>query len=141
MCHQSVGLLARDAEAAGLTTLCLTSALDITQAVNPPRAAFVDYPLGHTVGKPHEPALQRDILRHALQAFTSLTEPGSVKHLPFQWETDNTEWKRQAMLPVDSRLPRHDTPQYQTDDDRQRAEQIDPDGCSVCGGPVAAASE
>lgn len=113
----------------------MTSALDITQAVNPPRAAFVDYPLGHTAGKPHEPALQLELMRHALDAFSTLTEPGSVKHLPFQWESDDHEWKRQAMLPVDSRLPRHDTPQYQTDDDRQLAEQLDPDSCSVCGGP------
>ncbi len=116
----------------------MTSALDITQAVNPPRAAFVDYPLGHTAGKPHDPDLQLEILRYALDTFSTLAEPGSIKHLPFKWEPDDTEWKRQAMLPVDSRLPRHDTPQYQTDDDRQRAEQLDPDGCSVCGGSAPA---
>jgi hypothetical protein len=99
----------------------MTSALDITQAVYPPRAAFLDYPLGHTTGKPHQPALQREILIEALQAFTSLTTPGSVKMLPFQWDADET-WKETAQRGPDDRRPRHDTPQYQTDEDRQRAE-------------------
>lgn len=121
MCHQSVGLIARQAEAAGIPTLCMTSALDITQSVNPPRAVFLDYPLGHTTGKPHEPELQRDILRQALQGFASLTAPGAVLTLPFQW-SEADEWKETAQRGPDDRLPRYETPQYQTEEDRQRAE-------------------
>src|SRR4029453_4993868 len=33
VCHQSVGLIARHVEAAGISTLCMSSALDITRAV------------------------------------------------------------------------------------------------------------
>jgi len=99
----------------------MSSALDITRAVNPPRAAFLDYPLGHTTGKPHEPALQRAILSQALEAFTSLTEPGSVKMLPFRWSEDQT-WQATAQRGPDDRRPRYDTPQYQTEEDRQGAE-------------------
>ena len=99
----------------------MSSALDITRAVNPPRAAFLDYPLGHTTGKPHEPALQRQILQQALEAFTSLREPGSVKMLPFTWSEDHT-WQATAQRGPDDRRPRYDTPQYQTEADRQRAE-------------------
>jgi len=66
-----VGLVARSAEAAGIPTLCLASALDITRAVNPPRAAFLDFPLGHTAGKPGDPELQRAILADALSSFAS----------------------------------------------------------------------
>ena len=106
----------------------MTSALDITQSVLPPRAAFLDYPLGHTTGKPDEPALQREILVAALDAFTSLDEPGRVKMLPFRWPSD--EWKREAMSGGDERLPRHDTPQYQTEEDRLRAEACSPDLCA-----------
>ena len=121
MCHQSVGLIARQAEAAGIATLCMTSALDITRSVNPPRAVFLDYPLGHTTGKPHEPALQRDILMKALQGFTTMTVPGTILMLPFQWsETD--DWKETAQRGCDDRLPRYDTPQYQNEADRRRAE-------------------
>ena len=123
MCHQSVGLLARHAEAAGISTLCMTSALDITQAVNPPRAAFLDYPLGHTTGKPHQPALQREILLEALAGFGDLAVPGSVKTLPFKWSAD-TSWQDTAQRGPDDRRPRYDTPQYQYEEDRARAEAL-----------------
>jgi hypothetical protein len=116
-----VGLIARHVEAAGIPTLCMTSALDITQAIKPPRAAFLDFPLGHTTGKPHQPELQRAILREALDAFVSLTMPGSIKTLPFRWSTDNA-WKDTAQRGPDDRRPRYDTPQYQNDEDRLRAE-------------------
>ena len=102
----------------------MTSALDITRSVNPPRAAFLDYPLGHTTGKPCEPVLQREILREALAAFTSLTTPGSVKMLPFQWDSKET-WKETAQRGPDDRRPRYETPQYQTDADRRRAEALE----------------
>lgn len=99
----------------------MTSALDITQSVNPPRAAFLDYPLGHTTGKPHEPELQRKILRQALAAFTTLTATGTVLTLPFRW-SEADAWKETAQRGPDDRLPRYETPQYQNEEDRQRAE-------------------
>jgi hypothetical protein len=108
----------------------MSSALDITRAVNPPRAAFLDYPLGHTTGKPHDAALQRRILRQALQGFTTLDTPGTVLMLPFQWSDDDT-WKETAQRGPDDRLPRYETPQYQNDVDRRRAEAADP-SCAVC---------
>ena len=131
MCHQSVGLIARHAEAAGIPTLSMTSALDITKAVSPPRAAFLDYPLGHTTGKPYEPELQREILVQALAGFTSLTTPGSIKILPFRW-SENDDWKHTAMTEGETRIARYDTPQYQTEEDRIQAEQNNPEACVVC---------
>ncbi|MBI2962302.1 MAG: hypothetical protein HYY35_00980 [Deltaproteobacteria bacterium] len=124
-----MGLIARQLEAAGISTLGMTSALDITRKVNPPRAAFLDYPLGHTTGKPGEPELQRAILVEALRAFGELGEPGSVKMLPFRWSADEA-WKRQAFAGGDDRKPRLDTPQYQSDEDRRRAEEAM--ACRVC---------
>ncbi|MGE3536984.1 MAG: hypothetical protein AB7N91_06025 [Candidatus Tectimicrobiota bacterium] len=99
----------------------MTSALDITRAVNPPRAAFLDYPLGHTTGKPHEPVLQREILRQALGALTALRVPGAVKMLPFCWSEDPA-WQADAQRGPDDRRPRYDTPQYQYAEDRMQAE-------------------
>jgi len=116
-----VGLVARHAEAAGVPTLCMTSARDITRAVNPPRAAFLDFPLGHTTGKPHAPDLQRRILVEALSSFKTLTVPGSMKELPFLWSEDE-EWKAKAFAEGDDRAPRHDTPQFQDGEDLRRAE-------------------
>ena len=110
----------------------MSSALDITQAVNQPRAAFLDFPLGHTTGKPHAPDLQRAILMDALEAFDSLTAPGSVKMLSFQWSEDSS-WKETAMAGSgDNRLPRYDTPQYQNEEDRLRADGKEPSACAAC---------
>jgi len=126
-----VGLVARQVEAAGIPTLCMTSALDITRAVQPPRAAFLDFPLGHTTGKPDDPELQRAILVEALASFVSMTTPGSVKMLPCRW-SDDEGWKGKAFAEGDERLPRHDTPQYQEEDDRRRAEGGGPPPCPDC---------
>ena len=126
-----MGLIAGNAEAAGIPTLCMGSALDILQAVYPPRAAFLDYMLGHTTGKPFEPELQREILVSALDGFSSLQEPGLIKQLPFKWAEDD-DWKDGVMNDGDSRTSRLDTPQYQTEEDRVLAEQNHPEACEVC---------
>jgi len=36
------------------------------------------------------------------------------------------------MMNGDSRTPRHETPQYQNDEDRRRAEENSPEACVVC---------
>jgi hypothetical protein len=134
VCHQSVGLIARHLEAAGIPTMSMTSALDITRAVNPPRATFLNFPLGHTSGKPNEPELNRQIMIEALEGLTSMTKPGSIKMLPFKWSEDD-KWGRTAMTEGDQRVPRHDTPQYQNEEDRRRAEEhagAAEDECHVC---------
>jgi hypothetical protein len=80
-------------EAAGIPTLCMTSALDITRAVNPPRAIFVNFPLGHQAGKPHQPDLQRQIVRDALAAFETIGRPGTIVELPYVWDPDERGWE------------------------------------------------
>jgi len=126
-----VGLVARHVEAAGIPTLCMSSALDITRSVNPPRAAFLDFPLGHTTGKPNQPELQRRILVDALSSLETMTAPGSVRSIPYRW-SDDEGWKERAFAEGDNRLPRHDTPQYQDEADRRRAEAGGAPACPVC---------
>lgn len=140
-----MGLIARQIEAAGIPTLCMTSALSITRSVNPPRAAFLDYPLGHTTGKPHAKALQLDILRAALAGFASIDESGGIRMLDFTWSEDD-DWKDSVMRPrvaeatessdaarLDERTARHPTPQYQCEGDRALAEQaLATGGCPSC---------
>lgn len=107
-------------EDAGISTICMSSALDITKAVKPPRAVFLDYPLGHTVGKLNNFALQHKILKTALGGLASLKVPGSIKKLPFKWDDDD-KWKSNVFK--DSLPPvRPDTPQYQCEEDRALAE-------------------
>ncbi len=88
-----MGLIARVVEAAGIPTLCMTSALDITRAVNPPRAVFVNFPLGHQTGKPHDPDLQRRIVRDAMRAFAAIPRPGTIVELPYVWDPADRGWE------------------------------------------------
>ena len=108
----------------------MTSALDITKSVRPPRAAFLDYPLGHTTGKPNDPELQRQIMIEALDAFSSLDAPGKVKMLPFRWSEDES-WKEKAFAGGDERRARVDTPQYQSEEDKILAEKAGAPPCTV----------
>ena len=108
-------------EAAGISTLSMSCALDITESVNPPRAAFLDFPLGYTTGKPDAPALQRAILVEALSAFDRLTEPGGVQRLSLRWAEDDA-WKSETERGADVRKRRTDEPQYQCDADRELAD-------------------
>ena len=151
MCHQSVGLIARTLEAAGVPTTSLTSAWSITAAVNPPRAAFVDHPLGRTAGKPHDPVGQRRIVGAALALLESATEPGRIVDLGERWGDDS--WRSDPLGggkssaavsgssgpgssggTADSRTARHATPQYQSAEDARRAaERLGEDvACVAC---------
>jgi hypothetical protein len=71
----------------------MTSALDITRAVNPPRAVFVNFPLGHQTGKPDHPELQRQIVRDAMRAFDSIDRPGTIVELPYVWDSNDRTWE------------------------------------------------
>jgi len=71
----------------------MTSALDITQAVNPPRAVFVNFPLGHQTGRPHQPELQRQIVRESMEAFETIAEPGTIAQLSHVWDPDDQIWE------------------------------------------------
>lgn len=123
MCHQTVCLVARHLEANGLPTLILGSARDIIAAGRPPRAVFVDYPLGHSAGRPFDPADQRAVLAAALRAFECITGRGGILDLDHRWP-DGGAWKARAVDPAqgDSRQSRDTTPRYQSEEDRRLAE-------------------
>ena len=102
--------------------MCLGSALDIFKAGRPPRATFVDYPLGHSTGKPFDPADQSGIVRAALGGFDSMTRPETIELLPNVWDGVG-QWRADAMRADrgDTRQPRDETPQFQLVADRDAA--------------------
>jgi len=79
-------LIARAIEEAGIPTTSLSSAYDLTALVKPPRSFFVNYPLGHTAGKPFDRENQTAILKCALGRAGEITEPGTITELPFVWD-------------------------------------------------------
>lgn len=53
-------------EAAGLATVVFASMLDVVERMHPPRALYCEFPLGRPLGKPNDPAFQRDVLLRGL---------------------------------------------------------------------------
>ena len=130
-----MGLIAREIEGRGIPTISMSSAYSITAAVRPPRAVYLDFPLGHTAGKPHDAALQRRVLRDTLDALVAIDTPGTIRRLAHRWSEDDA-WKDSVMRPgpggagEDDRIERHPDPQYQCEEDRAAAQAaIERDGC------------
>lgn len=96
----------------------MTSAWSITASANPPRAAFTDFPLGHTAGRPDRPDEQVSLIRDALSLLESIDEPGTIVPLDYRW---GEEWKPEARQLGDRRTSRHGTPQYQSEADELAA--------------------
>lgn len=116
-------LIARHLEENGIPTLIIASALDITLSGRPPRGVFVDYPLGHTAGKPFDTDDQLGILRAALKSFDEIETAETIHHLDLSWGSDES-WKQDATdaSSGDQRQPRDTTPRYQLEADRLAAE-------------------
>jgi len=76
LCHQSVGLLARAIELAGIPTMTLAVVRDVIESVRPPRAAFYAGDVGSVAGKPNWPEHQRRILDEALRLIEPMDQVG-----------------------------------------------------------------
>ena len=83
--HQTVGLVARVIEEAGIPTVLVSTGRDLTQQVRPPRSVFVNFPMGNAFGRPFDAALQRRILRDALALAQDATAGGALADLPYDW--------------------------------------------------------
>lgn len=79
MCNQSVGLIQRAVEAAGISTVSITLIEDITKKVKPPRALLVPYGFGRPLGEPNNPELQHAIIAEALELLADETPPPILK--------------------------------------------------------------
>ena len=75
MCHQSVGLIQRAIEYAGMTTVSISMLREITEKIEPPRALFVPFPLGYPLGEPHNPELQKRVMRAAFALLSRTDVP------------------------------------------------------------------
>ena len=80
-----MGLIARGIEEGGIPTIYIGSCRDMMALVKPPRAVFVDFPLGRQCGKPNDAALQMRILKDALGTLVEAKVPGEIFDLPYEW--------------------------------------------------------
>jgi hypothetical protein len=81
MCHQSVGLVQSVVERAGIPTVSITLLREVTERVRPPRALFVDRPLGFALGEPHNRPLQKAITTSALALVSEPVEGPLVRKM------------------------------------------------------------
>jgi hypothetical protein len=54
--------------------------------VKPPRSAFINFPLGHQCGRPHDVDLQTRILKDALSVLVTARTPGNIVDLQYEWD-------------------------------------------------------
>lgn len=90
LCHQTLGIVAREIERKGIPTILISVDRPITDKVRPPRTAYYDGELGATVGKPNWKEYQLRVLDESLRWIETLDQPTSRK-LAVELETETEE--------------------------------------------------
>jgi hypothetical protein len=83
-----VGLLAREIETAGVTTVGLALVREVAQAARAPRLLYLHWPFGHALGEPGKPEQQRTVLHDMLSMARRATGPGLIVDLPYRWRRE-----------------------------------------------------
>jgi len=93
VCHQTLSLVARQLEAAGVATVVMGCAKDIVEHAGVPRFLFSDFPLGNAAGRPLDGASQAATLELALRVLESAPAPRTTVQSPQRW-SDSAAWKQ-----------------------------------------------
>ncbi len=95
-----MGLLAREIEAQGITTVALALVRELAEAVKAPRMLYLHWPFGHALGEPGNREQQRTVLHDAFSLARLATHPGLIVDLPYQWRrhiyTPVTNWDEES---------------------------------------------
>jgi hypothetical protein len=83
-----VGLLAREIERRGVTTVGLALVKDVAVAAHAPRFLYLHWPFGHALGEPGNVAQQRTVLHDMLSMAAHAPRPGLVIDLPYRWRRE-----------------------------------------------------
>ena len=75
-----MSVLARVFEAAGLTTVAIALVREHAERVRPPRALWVPFYFGYTMGKPDDPDFQHQVLTAALATLDAESGPALVDY-------------------------------------------------------------
>ncbi len=76
--------------------MVLGSARDIVEQCGVARFVFSDFPLGNPCGKPHNVAMQRDIVEIALHLLETARYPHTTIQVPFVWDGSG-KWRETYM--------------------------------------------
>lgn len=81
-----MGLVCRVLEERGIATVCVATGRDLIAQVKPPRALFVNHPMGNNFGAPGDATMQRDILQTALAMIHNPVAAGQLNDYPTTWQ-------------------------------------------------------
>ena len=93
VCHQSVAIAAYCLESAGIATVIMGCARDITEYVGVPRLLFSDLPLGNAAGLPHDPDSQNLVTQLAIVLLAEAPAPRTTRQSPLIW-SGAADWKK-----------------------------------------------
>jgi D-proline reductase (dithiol) PrdB len=75
----------RAIEELGIPTVSVSMFRQVAVKLKLPRVVSLQFPFGFPLGK--EESQQRQIIGDALDALTTISEPGSIIDLPYVWES------------------------------------------------------
>jgi len=95
-----VGLLAREIEARGVTTVTLALVRELAVMVKAPRMLYLHWPFGHALGEPGNRLQQYTVLHDVFSMARAAPRPGLIVDLPYQWRrqvyTPITDWTQES---------------------------------------------
>lgn len=81
-----MGLVQRAIEAAGFSTVVISTIPELTASVGVPRLVAVEHPMGRTMGAPGDRQRQMAVLKASLHAVETMKNLGESQQLPFTWD-------------------------------------------------------
>ncbi len=87
LCHQTMAVVARAIEMAGIPTMMLSVDKNLAESIRPPRAAYYKGDFGCVVGKPNWSQFQLRVLDESLRWIETMDQP-TAKRLTVLLETE-----------------------------------------------------
>ncbi len=84
-----MGLVQRQIESQGISTVGISIVREISEKVKPPRTYFLRYPFGHAMGEVFNKPQQETIFKDCLEVLESAREPGVIIDSPYRWKRHN----------------------------------------------------
>lgn len=86
LCNQTAGIVARELEKNGISTIALVTVKEVAREIRIPRSVFINFPFGMVLGRAFARALQQSIVNDIVHALKILDKPAKVYELPYKWE-------------------------------------------------------
>jgi D-proline reductase (dithiol) PrdB len=94
-----------------MSTIMVTNMPYWAEKIGVPRALAVEFPFGHTLGRPHDREQQMRVIRQALEVLETADAPGTIVHSGERWPEPFEEalhaWHPEEPSPIVRVMGRH----------------------------------